>query len=101
MRITTAKLISEQNFGMKNSNSCTHSKNIAYCSGPDMVKSTIVQYMYFVHLRCGIVCFSCHDWLKPDLKIRCSYFSNKRGTGKADEIFTEIRRNFFLALLVM
>ena len=62
---------------------------------PDMVKSTIIQYMYFVHKRVGIVCFVCHEWLRSDLKIRCSISSNKHGTGKADEIFTEIWRDSF------
>ena len=45
MRMTTEKTISEQYLGMKNSNP-THSKNIANCSGPNMVKSTIVQYVF-------------------------------------------------------
>ena len=86
MRMTTAKLISEQNLGMKNSNS-THGKNIAHCSGPDMVKSTIVQYVFrTLTLWNSLFCY-CHEWLRPDLKIRSN---NKHGTGKADKIFTEI-----------
>ena len=37
----------------------------------------------------------CHEWLRPDLKIRFSNSSNKHGTGIADEIFTEIWRDSF------
>ena len=81
-------------FGMKNSNSCTHSKNITHCSGPNQQLFNIL-YMYFVHKRCGIVCFVCHEWLRSDLKIRFSNSSNKHGTGKADEIFTEIWQDSF------
>ena len=33
--LTPRSLIAEQYFGMKNSNSCTHSKNVAHCSGPN------------------------------------------------------------------
>ena len=89
MRMTTAKLISEQYFGMKNSNS-THGKNIVHCSGPDMVKSTIVQYVFRTLTLWNSLFRYCHEWLRPDLKIRFSNSSNMHGTGKAAEIFTEI-----------
>ena len=81
MRITSAKLISEQYFRMKNSNS-THGKNIAHCSGPDMVKSTVVQYVFrTLTLWNSLSCYF-HEWLRPDLKIRFSNSSNKHWTGK-------------------
>ena len=83
------ELISEQYYGMENSNS-THRKNIAHRSGPNMVKSTTVQYVFqTLALWNSLFCY-CHKWLGPDLKIRFSVSSNKHGTGKADEIFTEI-----------
>ena len=86
--MTTAKLISEQNLGMKNSNS-THDKNIAHGSGPDMVKSTIVQYVFRTLTLWNSLFRYCHEWLRPDLKIRFSNSSNKDGTEKSDEIFTK------------
>ena len=48
MGMTTAKLFSEQYFGMTNRNS-THGKNIAHGSDPDMVKINKSFNMYFVH----------------------------------------------------
>ena len=74
---------------MKNSNS-THGKNIAHCSGPDMVESTIVQYVFRTLTLWNGLFRYCHEWLRPDLKIRFSNSNNKHGTGNADEIFTEI-----------
>ena len=62
MCMMTEKLISEQYFGIK-------SKNIAHCSGPDMVKSTIVQYVFRkLTLRNSLFRY-CHEWLRPDAQI--------------------------------
>ena len=77
---------------MKNSYS-THGKNIAHSSGPDMVKSTIVQNVFRTLTLWNSLSRYCHKW--PDLKIRFSNSSYKHGTGKADEIFTEIWRDSF------
>ena len=84
MRMTTEKLISLKYFGMKNSNS-THGKNIAHCYGPDMVKSAIVQYVFLTLTLWNSLFRYCHGWLRPALKIRFSNFSNKHGTGEADD----------------
>ena len=84
-----AKLISEQYVGMKNSNS-THGKNTAYCGDPDIVKSTLVQNVFRTLTLWNSLFRYCHEWLRPDLKIRFSNSSNKHGNEKADEIFTEI-----------
>ena len=91
MRMTTAKLISEQHFGKKNSIIPRIARNIAHCSGPNMVKSTIVHYVFrTLTLWNSLFRYNCHEWLRPDLEIPFSNSSNKHGTGKADEIFTEV-----------
>ena len=89
MRMTTVILISDQYFAMTNRNS-THGKNIAHCSGPDLVKSAIVQYVFRTLTLWNSLSRYCHDWLRPALKIGFSNSSNKHGTGEADLIFTEI-----------
>ena len=83
--------------GMKNSDS-THGKNIAHCSGPDMVKSTIVQCVFRTLTLWNSLSRYCHEsqCLRPNLKIRFRNSHNKHGTGEADEIFTEIWRDSFL-----
>ena len=68
--------------------------SVVYRSLPrsQLVKSTIVQYVFrTLTLWNSLFCY-CHEWLRPDLKIRSN---NKHRTGKADEIFTEIWRDSF------
>ena len=77
----------------------THCKNIAHCSGPNMVKSTIVHYVFrTLTLWNSLFRYNCHEWLRPDLEIPFSNSSNKHGTGKADEIFTEVWRDTFYTI---
>ena len=94
MHMTTEELISEQYSGITNSNS-SHDENFAHCSVPDLVKSTIVQYVFCTLTLWNSLSRNRHEWLRPDLKIRFSKSSNKHGTGKADDIFTEIWRDSF------
>ena len=67
MRLTTARLISEQcmYFGMTNINS-THGKNIVHCSGPDMVKSTIVLYVFRTLTLWNSLSRYCHEEIWRD-----------------------------------
>ena len=99
MRMTTAKLISEQHFGKKNSIIPRIARISLIAAVPNMVKSTIVHYVFrTLTLWNSLFRYNCHEWLRPDLEIPFSNSSNKHGTGKADEIFTEVWRDTFYTI---
>ena len=91
MRMMTAKLISE--LGWKTGFHAWQEYRILQWSRHD--KITIVQCVFRTLTLWNSLSRYCHECSRPDLKIHFSNSSNKHGTGKADEIFTEIWRVFF------